>query len=78
MAEQGDANPLPVEPVYMVAGTDTDGDCHAIFTDSAVRAIGHFRRMSAIFDDVRGNENFELLRPVIADFDADRDMFDRL
>lgn len=61
----------------MIAGDDEDGDCHVNFTDSAVRAIGHFKRVSATLGDVRGNRNFELPRPVIADFDADRNRFDR-
>lgn len=67
--------PSLCEHVYMIAGTDADGDCHAIFTDSPARAIGHFKRMSRTLEDVRGNESFELLRPLIEAFDADAARF---
>lgn len=76
MAEEKDAaSPTLGEHIYMIAGTDPDGDCHAVFTDSPVRAIGHFKRMTRSLSDVRGNESFELLRPLIAAFDADVERF---
>ncbi len=55
----------------MIAGDDADGDCHVVFTDSAMRAIGHFKHMTGHLCAVRGNENFELLRPLIANFETD-------
>lgn len=76
MADEGDAaSPSLHEHVYMIAGTDESGDCHAVFTHSPARAIGHFKRMKRNFSDVRGNESFELLRPLIAAFDADAERF---
>jgi hypothetical protein len=76
VADEGDAaSPTLHEHVYMIAGTDEGGDCHAVFTDSPARAIGHFKRMARNFADVRGNESFELLCPLIAAFDADAERF---
>lgn len=76
MAEEGDAaNAARGAHVYMIAGTDEDGDCHCVFTHNPVRAVAHFKRMQKSFDDVSGNESLEMLRPLIAAFDADAERY---
>lgn len=75
MEDCASASPMLGEHIYMVAGDDSDGDCHVIFTQSPFRAIGHFKQMSRTLSDARGNESFELLRPLIETFDADAERF---
>lgn len=69
------AGPALDKHVFMVAGDDGDGDCHVVFTESAVRAIAHYKRMSRIYAHVRGNEDFEILRPMITTFEEDAKRF---
>lgn len=69
------AGPALDKHVFMIAADDADGDCHVVFTESAVRAIANYKRMSRIYTDVRGNENFEILRPMIATFEEDAKRF---
>lgn len=71
----GSAGPALDRHVFMIAGDDSDGDCHVVFTESAVRAIANYKRMTRIFTDVRGNENFEILRPMITTFEEDAKRF---
>ena len=73
--DTGSAGPALDKHVFMIAGDDGDGDCHVVFTDSAVRAIAHYKRMSRIYTHVRGNENFEILRPMITTFEEDAKCF---
>lgn len=49
MEDCASASPMLGEHIYMIAGDDSDGDCHVIFTQSPVRAIGHFKQMSHTF-----------------------------
>lgn len=67
----GAAGPALDQHVFMIAADDADGDCHVVFTESAVRAIAHYKQMSRIYSAVRGNENFEYLRPLITTFEED-------
>ncbi len=71
----GAAGPALDQHVFMIAADDAEGDWHVVFTESAVRAIAHYKRMSRIYRDVRGNENFEYLRPLIATFEEDARLF---
>lgn len=73
--DTGTAGPALDRHVFMIAGDDSDGDCHVVFTESAVRAIAHYKQMSRIYSDVRGNENFEILRPMITTFEEDARRF---
>lgn len=73
--DTGSAAPALDRHVFMIAGDDSDGDCHVVFTESAVRAIAHYKQMSRIYSDVRGNENFEILRPMIRTFEEDAKRF---
>jgi hypothetical protein len=76
LADEGDAaSPAPGKHVYMIAGTDAYGDCHCVFTHSPVR-VGHFKRMTRCFGDVRGNDSLEKLRPLITTFDDDAKRFE--
>lgn len=76
MAKEGGAGgPALDQHVFMIAADDAEGDCHVVFTESAVRAIAHYKQMSRIYRDVRGNENFEYLRPLIASFEDDARRF---
>lgn len=71
----GAAGPALDQHVFMIAADDAEGDCHVVFTESAVRAIAHYKQMSRIYSDVRGNENFEILRPMITTFEEDAKRF---
>ncbi len=71
----GAAGPALDQHVFMIAADDAEGDCHVVFTESAVRAIAHYKQMSRIYRDVRGNENFEILRPMITTFEEDAKRF---
>ena len=73
--ERESAGPALDKHVFMIAADDTEGDCHVVFTESAVRAIAHYKQMSRIYSDVRGNENFEILRPLITTFEEDARRF---
>ena len=69
--DTGTAGPALDRHVFMIAGDDSDGDCHVVFTESAVRAIAHYKQRSRIYSDVRGNEICEILRPMITSFEED-------
>lgn len=73
--DTGAAGPALDGHVFMIAGDDSSGDCHVVFTQSAVRAIAHYKQMTRIYTDVRGNENFEILRPMITTFEEDARRF---
>lgn len=73
--EGSPAGPALDQHVFMIAADDAEGDCHVVFTESAVRAIAHYKQMSRTYSDVRGNENFEYLRPLITSFEEDARRF---
>lgn len=71
VGERDSAGPALDSHIFMIAADDADGDCHVIFTESAMRAIAHCKQMTRIYTDVRGNDDFEILRPMITTFDED-------